>query len=192
MLVGHPFEGDRPAAGRAGSRQRYADHPVDPIRHRPARLPAIGIPRLATRPPGAGVGPILGERGGLPPACPPELLHLPGQLTDPGPELLVAHLQPFDLASELVTLGAHPLVFGFQHRDPLAQHRHDPALRVASPAPRPCHRGANHTTPALRSRTRYPNTIILPPDGTLSVNDVLACPRISEMTLISTFAAPQG
>jgi hypothetical protein len=37
VLVGHPFEGDRPAAGRAGSRQRYADHPVDPIRHRPAR-----------------------------------------------------------------------------------------------------------------------------------------------------------
>jgi hypothetical protein len=128
----------------------------------------------------------------LPRACPPELLHLPGQLTDPGPELLAAHLQPLDLASELVTLGAHPLVFGVQHRDPLAQHRHDPALGVAPPAPRPCHRDANHTTPALRSRTRYPNTIILPPDGTLSVNDVLACPRISEMTLISTFAAPQG
>jgi hypothetical protein len=82
---------------------------------------AVGRARLAARPSGVGRHRALGERGGLPLGRPSQLPDLGGQLTDAGPQPLVVHPEPLDLAGELVARRPCRHQFGFHRRDPPAQ-----------------------------------------------------------------------
>jgi hypothetical protein len=144
-LQGDPLHPKHTAAARAGIRQPDADHPVDPLGHRPPRMPPIRLARLAARPSGVAAGPLLGERRGLALGRPLQLLHPPDQLTNTGLEPLVLASQPLHLAGEPVTLGPHRPALGLHHHDPLTQPGHTLALLVGRSAAHPCHRGANHT-----------------------------------------------
>jgi hypothetical protein len=104
VLAGHPLDAERAATVRAGLRQPNVDDPADPVGvgDWAACVVAVGRARLAARPSGARHRGALGERGGLPPGRPPQLLDLGGQLTDAGPQPLVVHPEPLELSGELV------------------------------------------------------------------------------------------
>ena len=76
---------------RAGLGKANVDDPADLVRvgNRAACVAAVGHARLAARPSGVQHHHGFGERGGLPPGRPPQLLDLDGELIDAGPKPLV-------------------------------------------------------------------------------------------------------